>query len=85
MHTIRKTTTKVYIIQSSIFLHQPITVAARSKAETGFSLLNTGIVGSNPTQNMNVSVLLFCVYVVAFRRADLPFKESYLLCIALRN
>jgi hypothetical protein len=41
-----------------------ITVAARSKAWTVFASLNTGIVGSNPTQRMDVCVCLFWVCVV---------------------
>jgi hypothetical protein len=43
---------------------KPITVAARSKARTSFARSNAGIVGSNPTQCMDVCVRLFCVYVV---------------------
>jgi hypothetical protein len=43
---------------------QPITVAARFKALTVFARWNTRIVGSNPTQGMDVCVLLFCVGVV---------------------
>jgi hypothetical protein len=63
----------------------PITVAALSKAWTVFARWNAGIVGSNPTQGMDVSVCLFCVYVVlcvgsALRRADPPSKGSYRLC-----
>jgi hypothetical protein len=34
----------------------PITVAARSKARTVFARSNTGTVGSNPTQGMDVYV-----------------------------
>jgi hypothetical protein len=34
----------------------PITVAARSKAWTVFARSNTGIVGSNPSQGMDVCV-----------------------------
>jgi hypothetical protein len=33
---------------------QPITVAVRSKAGTVFARSNAGIVGSNPTQGMDV-------------------------------
>jgi hypothetical protein len=36
-------------------------VAARSKARS-----NTGIVGSNPNQGMDVCVRLFCVCVVLY-------------------
>jgi hypothetical protein len=39
----------------------PITVAAQSKAWTVFARSNTGIVGSNPTWGMDVSVRLLCV------------------------
>jgi hypothetical protein len=52
---------------------------------------NAGIVGSNPTQGMDVcivcvySVFMLCVLVEVLRRADLPFKESYRLCIGSRN
>jgi hypothetical protein len=44
----------------------PITAAARSKAWTLFARLNTGFVGSNPTQGMDVCVLLFYVCVVLY-------------------
>jgi hypothetical protein len=39
----------------------PITVAGRSKVWIVFALSNTGIVGSNPTQGMDVYVRLFCL------------------------
>jgi hypothetical protein len=42
----------------------PITEAAWCKAWTAFARSNTGIVGSNPTWDMNVCVRLFCVCVV---------------------
>jgi hypothetical protein len=42
----------------------PITVAARSKSWIVFACSNAGIVGSNPTQGMDVCVRLFCVCVV---------------------
>jgi hypothetical protein len=63
-----------------------ITVAARYKARS-----NSGIVGPNPTRGMGVCVrlfsvfVLFCVWVAALRRADPSSKESYRLCIGLRN
>jgi hypothetical protein len=65
-------------------------VVARSKALTVFARSDVGIVGSNPNQGMDVCVRLFCVCVVlyvvaALRRADPPSKESYRLCIGLRN
>jgi hypothetical protein len=40
---------------------RPATVTARSEASTVFDHSNTGIVGSNPTKSMDVSVCLFCV------------------------
>jgi hypothetical protein len=39
----------------------PITVAAPSNASTVFARWNTRIMGSNPTQGMDVCVRLFCV------------------------
>jgi hypothetical protein len=43
----------------------PITVATRSEAWTVFARSNTGIVGSNPTQGVDVCIVrLFCVCVV---------------------
>jgi hypothetical protein len=42
----------------------PITVAARSKAWTVLVRSIAGIVGSNPSQGMDVCVRLLCVYVV---------------------
>jgi hypothetical protein len=42
----------------------PLTVAARSKALTVFAGLKAGIAGSNPTQNVEVCVRLFCVCIV---------------------
>jgi hypothetical protein len=49
---------------SVVYLRKPTTVAARYKAWTIFARSNTGVVGSNPTQDMDVCVHLFCVYVV---------------------
>jgi hypothetical protein len=43
---------------------QPITVAARSKAWTVFARPNAGIMGSNPTQGMDVCIV--CFYSVFF-------------------
>jgi hypothetical protein len=39
-------------------------VAASSKALTVFACSNTGIVGSNPTRDMDVCLRLFCMCVV---------------------
>jgi hypothetical protein len=63
---------------------------ARSKAWTVFPRSNTGVVGSNPIQGMDVFVGLFCVYVVlcvgsGLMKGSSPSKESYRLCIGLRN
>jgi hypothetical protein len=44
------------------WLHIPITVAARSKSWNFFACSNTGIVGSNATQGMDVCVCV-CVYL----------------------
>jgi hypothetical protein len=68
----------------------PITVITRSKAWTDFARSNAEIVGSNPTQGMDVCVRLFCVCVVlcvgrGLARGDPPSKESYRLCIGSRN
>jgi hypothetical protein len=48
------------IFRSSLDL-VPIAVATRSKVLTIFARSNTGIVGSNPTQGMDVCLRLFCV------------------------
>jgi hypothetical protein len=40
----------------------PITVASRYKAWTVFASSNTGVVGSNPNQDMDVCIV--CVYSV---------------------
>jgi hypothetical protein len=48
----------------TLYETRPITVAARSEAWTVFARLGAGIVGSNPTQGMDVCVRLFCVCVV---------------------
>jgi hypothetical protein len=51
-----------------------ITVAERFKASTVFSRSKAGVLDSNPTRGMDVSVRLFCVCAV-LRRADPPPKE----------
>jgi hypothetical protein len=43
---------------------EPSTVATRSKAWNAIARSNAGIVGSNPTQGMDVCLRLFYVYVV---------------------
>jgi hypothetical protein len=40
-----------------------IAVAARSEAWTVFARSNAGIMGSNPTQGMDVCVRFFCVCI----------------------
>jgi hypothetical protein len=45
-------------------VEQSIAVVARPKAWTLFSRSNTGVVGSNPTQGIDICVRLFCVCVV---------------------
>jgi hypothetical protein len=47
-----------------LVMEMPITVASQSKDWSFFARPNTGIVGSNPPQNMDVSLHLFCVCVV---------------------
>jgi hypothetical protein len=71
----------------------PIIVAARSKAWTVFARSNVRIVGSNPSQCMDVCIVcafipffvLFCVKVEALRLADPQSKESYRLFVGSRN
>jgi hypothetical protein len=58
---------KLWHISSDIHsanIELPITVVARSKASTVFAHTNAVIVGSNPTQGMDVCMRLFCVCVV---------------------
>jgi hypothetical protein len=50
----------------------PITVVARAVLARS----NAGIVGSNPTQAMDV-----CAFILCLRRAPPPSKEAYRLCI----
>jgi hypothetical protein len=63
------------------FLYKPVPVAARSKPRTAFDRSNTGIVGSNPTRDVDLcpcfSVFCSPVQVEVLRRADPPPKESY--------
>jgi hypothetical protein len=75
-------------MEQSSFL--PITVAAWSKEWTLFNRSNAGVVGSNPTQGMDVSICLFCVVVFCVKAAALRHavplsKESCLMCVGLRN
>jgi hypothetical protein len=43
---------------------EPITVATRSETWIVFARSNTGVVGSNPIQGIDIYVRLFCVCVV---------------------
>jgi hypothetical protein len=51
---------------SSVSLFLPITVAAWSNAWTVFACLDAGIVGSNPTEGMDVCVCVYSVCVVLY-------------------
>jgi hypothetical protein len=46
---------------------RPITVRARSEAWTVFSRSKIEIVGSNPTEGMDVCVRLFCICGPVYR------------------
>jgi hypothetical protein len=63
-------------------------VCGRHKSSTVFARSNAGVVGSNPTRGMNVCVR-FSVFVLCVRRGLTtgwsPSRESYRLCIGLRN
>jgi hypothetical protein len=70
---------------------RPITGVALSKARIVFTRSNSGIVGSDSTWVMDVSVSLvcvcavLCVQVAALRRADAPSNEFYRPCKRSRN
>jgi hypothetical protein len=55
-----------HVILSVLYAEEPVTVAERSKACTVFARSEAGIVGSNPTQGMDVRCVcaFFCVCVV---------------------
>jgi hypothetical protein len=68
----------------------PIAAAARSKASTLFVRSTTGIVGSNPTQDMDVCVRLFCLCVVLCAGSGLatgrsPVQEVLPTALRMRN
>jgi hypothetical protein len=48
---------KYVLLIKVTFTDVPITVAARSKAWTVFTLSNAGILSSNPTQSMDVYII----------------------------
>jgi hypothetical protein len=62
-------------------LSDPVAVTARSKAWTVFTHSNTGIVGSNPTQGMDVCVRLSCVCVGLCVGSGLPKGWSPVQCV----
>jgi hypothetical protein len=82
------TVSQIQALYSSLEHTQPVTEAARSRACTVFARSETGIVGSNHTQGIDVWCVcaFFCVCVVLLR-ADHPSKESYRLWMIkkLRN
>jgi intracellular sulfur oxidation DsrE/DsrF family protein len=51
-------------ISKNNYVEEPITVVARSKALIAFVRSNTGVVGSNPAQGMDVCVCDFSVFVL---------------------
>jgi hypothetical protein len=64
----------------------PITVAARSKAWTVFVRSNAGIVGSNPTQDIDVCLCLFCVCMGSDLATGLfPIRGVLPTLLGLRN
>jgi hypothetical protein len=65
----------IYVV--AIFPILPITVAVRSKAWTAFARTKAGIVGSDPTQGMDVYVRLFCVCVVQYVGSGLAMGWSH--------
>jgi hypothetical protein len=52
-------------------------------ASTVFARSNTGVMGSNPTQDLEVCA--FFVWVAALWQVHLLFEECYRLCIGLQN
>jgi hypothetical protein len=46
---------------------KPVTVAKRSMACTVFARSEAGIVGSHPTQGMDVYYLCVCVFLFVYR------------------
>jgi hypothetical protein len=54
----------------------PIRMAGRSKARNYFARSNTGIVGSNPTRQIDVRLRFSCVYVVLCRLIPHPRSRT---------
>jgi hypothetical protein len=65
-------TTLVYVLQKYVYCKtdQPVTATERSKACTVFARSKAGIVGSNPTQGMDV----WCVYAFILCLCFLVFR-----------
>jgi hypothetical protein len=61
-----------------------VTVAARTKTGNVFAHSNAGIVGSNPTQGMDVCVYSLFVQVEALRWAD-PCPRSPTNCLRIKK
>jgi hypothetical protein len=57
-------TLSVSLFNDTVSIAKPVTVVERSKAWTVFVRSNTGIVDSNPTQDMDICVRLICVCVL---------------------
>jgi hypothetical protein len=58
-------------------IRKTVTVAELSKACTVFARSKAGIMGSNPTQGMDVLCVCVRFSVFLYRRADNPHQESY--------
>jgi hypothetical protein len=59
----------------SKFLNSPVTVAEPSKAGTVFARSEAGIVGSKPTQGMDVWFLCMCVFLCLCTGRERPCDE----------
>jgi hypothetical protein len=75
-------------VYTSIFKYLkalPITVTARSESWTVFARSNTGVVGSNPTQDMDACVRLLCVCAIMCVGSDLwradPHSRGSAQCV----
>jgi hypothetical protein len=63
-----------------------VTVAARSKAWNVFARSNAGIVGSNPTQGMDICLCLFCVCICSgLATGWSPIEGVLPIVLGLRN
>jgi hypothetical protein len=66
----------ILVISGGKFKLWLTTVVTRSKAWTAFARSNAGIMGSNPTQSMDVYVRLFCVCAVPCAGSGLAMDWS---------